>query len=72
MSTQSSTIPHRGVEPSWLRPKEWRQATGMPHTTTQRLLRSGAIRAVRVGESWYIRRSEIEDFFERAAADSAA
>lgn len=70
MHTHTTAL-SRDIEPAWLRPKEWRAATGMPHTTTQRLLRSGEIRAVRVGDAWYIRRSEVEDFFERAAEDAA-
>lgn len=53
------------LAPRWLRPDTWQQLTGMSHGQTYRALWSGELRAVQIGKAWYIRESEIEDYFAR-------
>ncbi len=55
----------------WIKPREWREVTGMSHGATYALIREGEIRAVQVGERYYIPISELNDFFERHAERAA-
>lgn len=59
------------IAPLWIRPKVWKQLTGMSHTETYNQLERGELRSVRVGRSIFIPYSEALAFFERAQQDAA-
>jgi hypothetical protein len=68
VNRQNSRSSVREVEPKYLRPSEWMKATGMSVGATYRALYANRIRGIRVGKSWFIPVSELEDFFDREAA----
>ncbi len=55
----------------WLKPREWREMTGMPHGTMYTLIQRGEIKAVRIGDRLYIPITELDDFFERHGRPAA-
>lgn len=55
----------------WLKPREWRALTGMPNGTVNTLIRSGKLRAVRVGNRYYIPTTEITAFWQREGKPAA-
>ncbi len=67
-----AAVDHAGLEPRWLRPKDWMQLTGMSRTQTHRSLHDGSLRAVHIGRTWYIHADELTAFFERNDQRAAA
>jgi predicted site-specific integrase-resolvase len=55
----------------WMKPRQWRELTGMPHGTTHLMIRQGKLQAVRVGNRLYIPATKIVDFFERHGKPAA-
>lgn len=60
-----AAVDRAGLEPRWLRPKDWMRMTGMTHSCTYRSIYDGSLRAVKVGRTWFIRADELEGFFDR-------
>jgi hypothetical protein len=70
MTTQTSPrLDHTVETPHWLRPRQWKQLTGMSASETLNQLRRGNLRGVRVGRSWFIPYQEVSDFFHRFERD---
>ncbi len=65
----TATATHTTETPHWVRPRQWKQLTGMSVSETLNQLRRGNLRGVRVGRSWYIPYGETSDFFERFERD---
>jgi len=53
------------VVPVTIRPREWMKLTGMSVGETYRQLYNGNLKAEKVGRAWYVRYSELTDFFDR-------
>lgn len=49
----------------WIRPVEWTRLTGMSKRETYRRIYSGELKAVRIDRMWFVKATELQDFFER-------
>lgn len=65
MARGTATADRSGLEPQWIRPKVFRELTGMTNSAMHRALHDGSLRAVQVGRTWYIHGSELETYFRR-------
>lgn len=64
---QTTTREEGDAAPVMIRPRDWMARTGMTTGETYRHLYAGRLRGVQVGRAWYIRASELIEFFEREA-----
>lgn len=70
MATATKPIPLESQQ-QWMKPRQWRELTGMPHGTTHTLIREGKIRAVKIGGRVYIPTTELQEFFLREGTPAA-
>ena len=61
-----------GITQEWLNYAEAEKYSGLSHTTLWRHVKSGEIRAARIGRSVRISRKSLFEFMERAADNAAA
>ncbi len=61
-----------GITQEWLNYAEAEKYSGLSHTTLWRQVKSGEIKAARIGRSVRISRKSLFEFMERAADNAAA
>ena len=59
------------VSQEWLNYPDAERYSGLSHTTLWRYVKSGELKAAKVGRSVRIHRRSLEQFMERAAGDGA-
>lgn len=59
-TTQTPELPRH-----YLRPRQWEAMTGMTIWAAYKALKAGTLRGVKIGSTWFIEASEIEDYFTR-------
>lgn len=55
------------ITPEWMRMSQFCRHTNIPRRTAYQLVHDGQLEAVRIGARWYVRSSEVQNLFARAA-----
>jgi excisionase family DNA binding protein len=55
------------ITPEWMRMSQFCRHTNIPRQTAYQLVREGRLEAVMIGSRWYVRSSEVQNLFARAA-----
>ena len=62
MSAENRTPTPEVTAPRFIRPLDWEAQTGMSKWSAYRALKAGTLRGVKVGGTWLIERTELENF----------